>query len=474
MNPTNIFPHASSSHSSTLSRSEVTIDGMKVKFDKVASLVPTELTTQDGKTLVQSMSLGYSRAFDSLVFDAEKCIEVEYESPGNESLGEVVARNFAGLSAEEMSKAINFHVKELRRRNILQTEQLLEGQVIPVWIYMGDMQPVVIEATKPAAPEEMRILALAMFDAFHEGQREALGRLKNILWWPEKESLKENVLASGFIWGVFKLVIAVSKDLMPKSVKYITEFSVGAVETIFKDWVFSYKGQKPPSKTRQTFDWVQDYEFYLGHISKNKEDMAKAFALKWAEKRNVIAREMPEKLGEFDAYSRKMMKDTQTKFRDNFSVELMILSKFFSAIHPGVKVAIRYHHGEKIPYYQGLSGVPEDKLALLNAEYNRLADALQWHYMQFYKIGLTTEVSVGDRNTRPALTPQMSWTGTGLWKSEKWSLSNHFRDKSQYPNIAGKVYYYDYPLSIPGYEDDPWKEVRQESFRLPFPVRFTE
>lgn len=42
-----IFPHSPFGLSSSYSRDDIQIDGMKVKFDKVADLVPAELTRTD-------------------------------------------------------------------------------------------------------------------------------------------------------------------------------------------------------------------------------------------------------------------------------------------------------------------------------------------------------------------------------------------------------------------------------------------
>lgn len=45
----NRFPHSPYGLSSSYSKDDVQIDGMKVKFDKVADLVPAELTVKDGQ-----------------------------------------------------------------------------------------------------------------------------------------------------------------------------------------------------------------------------------------------------------------------------------------------------------------------------------------------------------------------------------------------------------------------------------------
>jgi hypothetical protein len=42
----NIFPHSPGGFSSSYSKDDIKIDGMKVQFDKVAELVPAELTRQ--------------------------------------------------------------------------------------------------------------------------------------------------------------------------------------------------------------------------------------------------------------------------------------------------------------------------------------------------------------------------------------------------------------------------------------------
>ena len=47
----NRFPHSPYGLSSSYSKDDVQIDGMKVKFDKVADLVPAELTAQGGQSV---------------------------------------------------------------------------------------------------------------------------------------------------------------------------------------------------------------------------------------------------------------------------------------------------------------------------------------------------------------------------------------------------------------------------------------
>ncbi len=442
------FPHNPYGMSSSYSRSEVQIDGMKVKFDKVADLVPAELTMKAAAQTVRAMT--------TLVFDPAKVFEVAYTSPGNETLSMVVARNYMGMAPEEIAKAIAFHQERLQLGETL----LKPGQVINVYL-MASSDPVVVRAAEVLTDAEIESLATTAYTAWYEANWSAIDSLKNILWWPETAEEPANSIFNESLMGIFKSLVEVVKDSLPAPHKYMVEFVTATFENTIKG-VFDNVVEKPSQKNGQeAFEYIQNLLFSLRRFHQNLPMIVAKFRTDFRIKTDPMEAAGVSKFDISD-HLRATLESMNRVFRQSFVYEVELLAKLFSTVYKDayLSVELNGNPGGGDLSYAGLRGVPEKSRVLLNKEYNRLANQLGWKYMTFYQMGLPFQVRL--------LSPKGSIKcSTALHLlADQYPMEGYLRNRAQ--DIPRVLYYHNTKLyKMEGKYGTPL------TYHLPYPVRFT-
>lgn len=126
-----IFPHSPFGLSSSYSRDDIQIDGMKVKFDKVADLVPAELTRTDGQAgVLTASSFGFDKDTCTIYIVATPEFVASLEGMVESKSGYVASiRNYVEDIYQKVNGLSNFKVKVVDSLQIAGFQPLLDVRV---------------------------------------------------------------------------------------------------------------------------------------------------------------------------------------------------------------------------------------------------------------------------------------------------------------------------------------------------------
>lgn len=190
------FPHNPYGLSSSYSRSDIQIDGMKVKFDKVADLVPAELTMKDGKAYSAAQSV-WAKSFD---FDNDTCTIYIVATPAfvAQLEGKVESKSGYVLSIRNYVEDIYRDVNGLKNFQV----KLVDSEGVPNFNTLTDTYVHLHHDDECSTSEFCRSSVGVYFFAPHSNVGQAPGTAHSVAYLVAHEALHAYLSRLGAVlWG---------------------------------------------------------------------------------------------------------------------------------------------------------------------------------------------------------------------------------------------------------------------------------
>lgn len=442
-----------------MSRSEVMIDGMKVKFDKVATLLPTELTTKDGQMVAQSMSLQVSQALGDTLFSPEHLRKVTLDKAGVGSAIGYLFSKFNYLPVDQINKAVEFHIAKLG------SPDQLNGTGANLTLFIPD-EPFDKLDISPGAiltKEQIQERVETTYRVLYEAQTAALRRLTNIVYWKGEYAEKEKNYFLETLNFVFTTLLGEVKSLLPKLVQTAVDLGMA----LFKEDIDSLFYAKKAKTGKEAYDFIQEWEFSLARLLEKAIPYAEKYAKEYENGLQAIPSQQ-DRIAYSESHVR-VIHEVRKRYSQSFKFEVDLLARYFAEVHKGahISIVLKGNPGKGDLQYAGIQGVDEEKRVQFNKEYNMLANELKWPYMRFWEMGLPVKIMMDNYDYR--FRGLLSFDPKFNLLNDEYPVTDYLHNRVE--ANPPQWYLFDIPLNTKNEDMHP---VQYTYRRVIFPARFIE
>lgn len=399
-------------------------------------------------------------AMSNFPFDPEKLFSISYTVKEGDTLESIVGAHYAGMAPEEVSKAIAYHRKRLN----IKGGPLAAGSQITVFMQASTSFVEVIAYRFLDRAEMLRRMGMLM-SGIYNAQTSALSRLAAIIWWPKDASHKQKDYLLDILKYVIKTACSEVKGALPKAIQAPIDLVLTVFEEEIQETMTSFV-KAAPKVSEADFEFVSQARSRLDQLNINMPGIIKAVTDKYLDaQQNCINSDERTLLSDKMSASLDMLTERLCNgFRCFIQLWDEMVRQLYKEAH--IKIDLRGVSGPGDLGYCGFSGIPEDKINLVNREFNEVFRQLKTGYIGYHEMNVPVKIYVN------SLGPVHISGGKILLKDHA-VVSSYLNPSDPKKDKCGKdeanvVYFFPYKLY------NEWGGVTtQDDYRLPFPAKFT-